>query len=152
MNEFLDKGKISTSEIIRAVSKRRVFPCFFGSALKLTGTEKFLQCFSAYTKAPDYGKEFAANVFKITQDEQGNRLTHLKVTGGTLKSRMQIGDGDNSEKITAIRIYSGNRFTAAEEALSGTVCAVTGLSSTYAGQGLGMAYDASANVGAFVFL
>lgn len=142
MNEFLEKGKITDSEITWAISKRRVFPCFFGSALKLTGTEEFLKCFSAYTKAPDYGKEFAGSVFKITRDEQGNRLTHLKVTGGVLKSRMQIGEGEEAEKITAIRLYSGSKFTPAEEAAAGTVCAVTGLYSTYAGQGLGTAYDA----------
>lgn len=142
MNEFLDKGKITAQEITWAVAKRRLFPCFFGSALKLEGTEDFLRCFSAYTKAPVYGNDFAANVFKITHDEQGNRLTHLKVTGGVLKSRMQIGEGEETEKVTAIRLYSGSRFTVAEEAAAGTVCAVTGLNFTYAGQGLGTACDA----------
>lgn len=138
MSEFLDKGKIDEDEIVWAIGKRRLFPCLFGSALKLSGTEEFLRIFSAYTKAPRYDDEFAARVYKITQDEQGNRLTHLKVTGGNLKARMQIED----EKITGIRLYSGSKFTSEEEAPAGTVCAVTGLSSAYAGQGLGAAFDA----------
>lgn len=142
MTEFLEKGSVSAESIIKAVKKRSLFPCFFGAALKLEGTESFLRCFSSYTEAPRYGDEFKARVFKITRDEQGNRLTHLKVTGGTLKTRMQIGEGDEAEKIGGIRIYSGSRYTAAEEARPGTVCAVTGLSKAYAGQGLGSAFDA----------
>ncbi|MCM1060470.1 MAG: TetM/TetW/TetO/TetS family tetracycline resistance ribosomal protection protein [Eubacterium sp.] len=142
MTEFIETGRLSVGNITRAVKKRRLFPCFFGSALKLEGTERFLDCFSAYTAAPEYDGEFSARVFKITQDEQGNRLTHLKVTGGVLRARMQIGEGEEAEKINGIRIYSGNRFTAAEEVPAGTVCAVTGLSSAYAGKGLGSAFDA----------
>ena len=142
MTEFLEKGFISAQSITKAAAKRQLFPCFFGSALKLEGTESFLRCFSSYTKFPKYDGEFSAKVFKITLDEQGNRLTHLKVTGGSLKARMQIGEGEEAEKINAVRIYSGRKFSAVEEAPAGTVCAVTGLTKTYAGQGLGMACDA----------
>ncbi len=138
MSQFLDNGKIDGEEIAWAISKRRLFPCFFGSALKLSGTAEFMRGFSAYTKMPKYDDEFAARVYKITQDEQGNRLAHLKVTGGILKARMQLGE----EKITGIRLYSGNKFTSSDEAPQGTVCSVTGLSSAYAGQGLGAAFDA----------
>ncbi len=137
MQEYLEKGEIEPDTIINAVRKRKIFPCFFGSALKMTGVDAFLKCLAAYTKETDYGAEFAANVFKITEDEQGNRLTHLKVTGGTLKVRNVI----NGEKVNAIRIYSGTKFKTVDEAPAGTVCAVTGISSAYAGQGLGMAAD-----------
>ena len=142
MTEFLENGFISALSITKAVAKRQLFPCFFGSALKLEGTENFLRCFSAYTKYPKYDDDFSAKVFKINSDEQGNRLTHLKVTGGTLKARMQIGEGEETEKVNAVRIYSGSKFSAVEEVPSGTVCAVTGLTKTYAGQGLGVACDA----------
>ena len=142
MTEFLEKGRLSAENVVRAIQKRNLFPCFFGSALKLEGTERFLSCFSLYTAAPRYDSDFSARVFKITQDEQGNRLTHLKVTGGVLKARMQIGEGEEAEKITGIRIYSGNKFNTADEVPAGTVCAVTGLSSAYAGKGLGIACDA----------
>lgn len=142
MTEFLEKGKLSAANVVKAIQKRNLFPCFFGSALKLEGTERFLSCFSLYTAAPRYDGEFSARVFKITQDEQGNRLTHLKVTGGVLKARMQIGEGEEAEKITGIRIYSGNKFGTADEVPAGTVCAVTGLTSAYAGKGLGIACDA----------
>lgn len=142
MTEFLEKGKLSAANVVKAIQKRNLFPCFFGSALKLEGTKRFLSCFSLYTAAPRYDGEFSARVFKITQDEQGNRLTHLKVTGGVLKARMQIGEGEEAEKITGIRIYSGNKFGTADEVSAGTVCAVTGLTSAYAGKGLGIACDA----------
>lgn len=142
MTEFLGNAFISSKSITKAVAKRQLFPCFFGSALRLEGTESFLRCFSAYTKYPKYDDDFSAKVFKINRDEQGNRLTHLKVTGGTLKARMQIGEGEEAEKINAVRIYSGSKFSAAEEVPSGTVCAVTGLTKTYTGQGLGGACDA----------
>lgn len=142
MTEYLDRGTVSSENIVGAISERHLFPCFFGSALKLEGVEEFLRCFSSYTKSPAYSEEFAARVFKITEDAQGNRLTHLKVTGGRLKTRMQIGEGEEAEKINNIRIYSGVKFRSCEEAEAGTVCAVTGLSLTYAGQGLGTASNA----------
>lgn len=137
MQEYLENGVISVEKIKAAIKKRRLFPCFFGSALKIKGVDEFLRCLSAYTVQSYYNEEFSASVFKITEDEQGNRLTHLKVTGGSLKVRSLIGD----EKINSIRIYSGTKFTTTDEAQAGTVCAVLGLSSAYTGQGLGAAAD-----------
>lgn len=137
MQEYLENGEISQETVIKAVRKRRFFPCFFGSALKMKGIDTFLKGLSAYTCETEYGADFAANVFKITEDEQGNRLTHLKVTGGTLKVRSII----NGEKVNAIRIYSGSKFRTVDEAPAGTVCAVTGITNAYAGQGLGTAAD-----------
>ena len=137
MQEYLENGAISVEKINRAIKKRRIFPCFFGSALKMNGVDSFLRCLSAYTEEPQYDEEFSASVFKITEDEQGNRLTHMKITGGSLKVRSLMGE----EKVNSIRIYSGSKFTTTDEAQAGTVCAVTGLSSAYAGQGLGKAAD-----------
>ncbi len=137
MGEYLETGEISAAAVTKAVKKRRLFPCFFGSALKLNGIEPFLKALSAYTSETDYGEEFGASVFKITEDEQGNRLTHIKVTGGSLKVRSLI----NGEKVNNIRIYSGTKFKTVDEAPAGTVCTLTGLSKAYAGQGLGIARD-----------
>lgn len=137
MQEYLESGEISPETVVNAVKKRKIFPCFFGSALKMNGINELLQGLSSYTRATEYGSEFGASVFKITEDEQGNRLTHLKVTGGTLKVRSVI----NGEKVNAIRIYSGTKFRTIDEAPAGTVCAVTGISNAYAGQGLGVAAD-----------
>ncbi len=137
MQEYLESGEILPETVVNAVKKRKIFPCFFGSALKMNGINELLQGLSSYTRATEYGSEFGASVFKITEDEQGNRLTHLKVTGGMLKVRSVI----NGEKVNAIRIYSGTKFRAIDEAPAGTVCAVTGISNAYAGQGLGVAAD-----------
>ena len=137
MQEYLESGEIAPETVVNAVKKRKIFPCFFGSALKMNGINELLQGLSSYTRATEYGSEFGASVFKITEDEQGNRLTHLKVTGGTLKVRSVI----NGEKVNAIRIYSGKKFRTIDEAPAGTVCAVTGISNAYAGQGLGVAAD-----------
>ena len=137
MSEYLDTASISADTITKAINKRKIIPCFFGSALKINGIDEFLKGLSAYTKAKNYGDDFSASVFKITEDEQGNRLTHLKVTGGSLKVKSLI----NGEKVNAIRIYSGSKFKTVDVAEAGTVCAVTGISSAYAGQGLGVAAD-----------
>lgn len=142
MNELLEKGKISGGTIKEKIRQRRVFPCFFGSALKLSGVEEFIKLISEFTVQPSYDDEFSATVYKISEDEHGNRLTHLKVTGGTLKVKSIIEKGDNPEKINNIRIYSGSKFKAVEEAPAGTICAVTGLTDTYSGQGLGRSADA----------
>ncbi|MCM1335871.1 MAG: GTP-binding protein, partial [Eubacterium sp.] len=142
MELFLEKGALTAPDLAAAIRRREIFPCFFGSALKLDGTAKLLAALGEYTLAPEYGEDFAARVFKIGEDEKGNRLTHLKVTGGTLRVRMPIGEGESAEKIGAIRLYSGSRFKTAEEVSAGTVCAVTGLTKTYAGEGLGAAADA----------
>lgn len=137
MQEYLDAGEISAATVMKAIKKRKVFPCYFGSALKMNGIEDFLKSFSAYTEETVYGEEFGASVFKITEDEQGNRLTHIKVTGGVLKVRSLI----NGEKVNAIRIYSGTKFRTVDEAPAGTVCTLTGITKAYAGQGLGISAD-----------
>ena len=137
MTEYLETAEISPEKVASAIKKRKIFPCFFGSALKMKGVGEFLKGLSFYTREKRYGEEFAASVFKITEDEQGNRLTHLKVTGGSLKVKSLI----NGEKVNAIRIYSGTKFKTIDEAEAGTVCAVTGISSAYAGQGLGISAD-----------
>ncbi|MBQ8790365.1 MAG: TetM/TetW/TetO/TetS family tetracycline resistance ribosomal protection protein [Ruminiclostridium sp.] len=142
MNELLEKGEISGGTIKEKIRQRRIFPCFFGSALKLSGVEEFIKLISEFTVQPSYDDEFSATVYKISEDEHGNRLTHLKVTGGTLKVKSIIEKGDNPEKINNIRIYSGSKFKAVEEAPAGTICAVTGLTDTYSGQGLGRSADA----------
>ncbi len=137
MNAFLDSGEITDDLISVAISNREVFPCLFGSALKLNGIDELLELLDRYTFQPDHSEQFGARVYKITQDEQGARLTHLKVTGGTLKVRSLIDGNGWSEKINQIRIYSGTKFTAVDELPAGGVCAVTGLTKTFAGEGLG---------------
>ena len=135
MNSFLETGNIPDNEIAAAVSERRVFPCYFGSALKMQGISELLDGLSEYIPEPVYGNEFGAKIFKITEDDRGSRLTHMKITGGSLKVRSLIPETD--EKVSQIRIYSGTKYSTAEEAPAGTVCAVTGLAKTYAGEGLG---------------
>ena len=142
MEEYLSNNTVSDKSIQNAILRRSLFPCFFGSALKLSGTEEFLKAFSKYTKAPEPHNEFAAKVFKITHDDSGNRLTHLKITGGNLKVKDSItivcANGEEAtEKINQIRIYSGEKFSVADIVSQGDVCAVTGLNNTYAGMGLG---------------
>lgn len=142
MEQYLNMGEIKESDIQEAISERCVFPCFFGSALKLSGVDEFLRGLDKYTKSINYKSDFAAKVFKISDDGNGNRLTHLKITGGTLKVKQLLdgttSDGENwSEKVDQIRIYSGTKFHAAEQVKAGTICAVTGLGNTYPGEGLG---------------
>ncbi|MDF2510639.1 MAG: small GTP-binding protein [Herbinix sp.] len=138
MESFLEKGQIETSQIKKAVIERRVFPCFFGSALKLEGVDQFIQGIEKYTMIPSYPDEFGAKIFKVTRDEQGNRLTHMKLTGGKLKVKDVLISGSWEEKVNQIRIYSGQKFEAVSEVEAGTVFAVTGLSQTRPGEGLGI--------------
>ena len=134
MEEYLESGELQTEGISRAIAARDIFPCFFGSALKLTGVEEFLEGVKTFARSSLMKKEsFGARVFKISRDNQGNRLTHMKITGGSLRVKAMI----NGEKADQIRIYSGAGYELAEEAGPGTVCAVTGLKSTYCGQGIG---------------
>ena len=119
LNRFLETGKIGTKEIKQAIKERKIFPCFFGSALRLDGVEELLKGIAEYATVPSYPAEFGAKVFKITRDGQGNRLTHMKITGGCLKAKMLLsgkgkaggGAGNETaeweEKINQIRIYSG---------------------------------------------
>ena len=139
MEHFLDQGKIPDDEIAELIRSRTLFPCCFGSALKMTGVELFMERLVRYTRETPYPDEFGAKVFKIARDEKGSRLTYLKVTGGTLTSRMQIG----AEKTDQLRIYSGAKFETVREVRPGGVCAVTGLKETYPGQGLGSEPDAA---------
>ncbi|MCX7708331.1 MAG: TetM/TetW/TetO/TetS family tetracycline resistance ribosomal protection protein [Clostridia bacterium] len=138
MDAYLETGRVETEQIKKAVCARKVFPCFFGSALKLEGIEDFMQGIVKYTSIPRYSDEFGAKIFKITRDEQGNRLTHMKLTGGKLKVRDVLTNGVWEEKVNQIRIYSGQKFQAVNEIEAGSVFAVTGLSQTRPGEGLGI--------------
>ncbi|MHB8124953.1 MAG: NYN domain-containing protein [Desulfitobacteriaceae bacterium] len=138
METFLETGQIKTSQIQRAVTERIVFPCFFGSALKLDGVEQFMQGIVKYALIPSYPDEFGAKIFKIARDEQGNRLTYMKLKGGRLKVKDVLTNSIWKEKVNQIRLYSGQKFEAVNEVEAGSVCAVTGLGQTRAGQGLGI--------------
>ena len=144
LEAYLEGGSIEDESVREMIQKRELFPCFFGSALKMEGIEELLFALSEYTKMPEYPGEFGATVFKITRDAQGSRLTHLKVTGGVLKARNLLsGHKQNKaediweEKVNQIRIYSGEKYETKDEVEAGTICAVTGLSYTYPGEGLG---------------
>ena len=134
LDKHLAGEKITDDDISSVIAARKLFPCYFGSALRIEGIDELIHGLNTYMKAKRYPEEFGAKVYKITRDTQGNRLTHLKVTGGSLLSRMSITD---TEKINQIRLYSGDKFTAINEVKAGEICAVTGLESTFAGQSLG---------------
>lgn len=144
LNEYYEKDCIDHNLITEYISRRKIFPCYFGSALKLDGTAEFLQGLDSYTKMPLYGDEFGAKVYKISEDK-GQRLTHLKVTGGTLNVRDTVISPKNKEgeKINQIRIYNGDKFTVTDKAESGTVCAVTGITFAQSGDGLGCEKNSS---------
>ena len=146
LEQYLDSGIITKEQIKKAIKERGIFPCYFGSALKMEGVEEFLKGMQEYVletaKVPDFG----AKVYKIGKDEQGSRLTYLKVTGGSLKAKTllkikQKSGEELEEKVDQVRLYSGAKFKILEEATEGTVCAVTGLKATYPGQGLGIEKD-----------
>lgn len=137
LDSFLENGSLQREQIIEAIKTRKVFPCFFGSALKLTGVEEFLKGIDEYTGEMEHKKKFGARVFKIARDEQGGRLTYLKVTGGSLKVKDMLRTERFEEKVNQIRIYSGARYQTVNEVLPGSICAVTGLTMTRAGEGLG---------------
>ena len=138
-----EESAITDADIIQAIRRRRLFPCFFGSALKLDGVERFWEAVQRLTRMPVYGGEFGAKVYKIAEDNQGNRLTFLKVTGGVLRVKDVLPGlrNTNGEKVNQIRVYSGEKFTAVSEAAAGTVCAVTGVTFTRSGDGLGAETD-----------
>lgn len=142
MEKYFSDGILSDGDIAQAINERKIFPCFFGSALKMDGVEKFLEILRRFTSEIICKKEFGAKVYKISYDPKGGRLTHLKITGGRLKMRGEISfknknNEDTTEKISSIRFYSGEKFRASDYADPGDICAVTGLNSSYAGQGLG---------------
>ena len=138
LEELLDTGTIEDDSLRGAIAERKIFPCYFGSALKLEGIDGLLEGLSGYSTEKQYGSDFGARIYKISRDEKGARLTHMKITGGMLRVKDEIG----REKVEQIRIYSGGKFRSVDEAKSGDVCAVTGLKTTYAGQGLGAERDA----------
>ena len=143
LDQYLDTGKVDPRDISGLIRLGKLFPCFFGSALHLDGVTEFLQGLAAYTEAPTYGEDFAARVFKIARDPQGNHLTYVKLTGGTLHVRDPIayyplhGEEIVEEKVTQLRLYSGEKFQAVSEVQAGQVCALLGLSQTWPGQGFG---------------
>ncbi|MDK2967389.1 translation factor GTPase family protein [Lacrimispora sp.] len=138
MDEYLESGIVSRDSIRQGIRNRTVFPCFFGSALKLQGIEELLTGISEYALIPEYPAQFGAKIFKITRDDQGNRLTHLKLTGGSLTVKNTLTNGTWQEKVNQIRIYSGDRYEAVNEITPGCICAVTGLGQTRPGEGLGI--------------
>jgi small GTP-binding protein len=149
LEKYMEDQTIDPKDVITLIAGRKIFPCYFGSALKVEGVEDFLDGLAKYTSHISYPEQFGAKVFKITRDEQGKRLTFLKITGGSLKVKMLLSnhkaphktgerEEDWDEKVDQIRIYSGSKFEAVEEAQAGTICAVSGLNKTYPGEGLGI--------------
>ena len=145
MEAYLEGGEISRVQIQKMIRERKLFPCYFGSALKLTGVKEFLEDLKLRIRESSYPESFGAKIYKITRDSQGERLSHMKITGGALKVKSVLsngkpgesGEGIWQEKVNQIRIYSGEKYTMVSEVKAGTVCAVTGLTATYPGQGLG---------------
>ena len=135
LDTYLDSGMVEVEDITEAILDRKIIPCFWGSALKLSGVQELLDAMNTYMVMPAYNAEFGGRIFKISRDAKGERLTYMKVTGGSLKCREQIEGTEG--KVNQIRIYSGARYETVEEASAGTVCAVTGLGETSAGQGVG---------------
>lgn len=142
--EKYEEDSLDKQDVILAIKNRKVFPCMFGSALKLDGVDAFMDLINDYTEQPQYGSDFSAKVYKISEDK-GQRLTMLKITGGTLKVKeiLKSEKNINSEKVNQIRLYSGEKFTAVDEATAGTVCAVTGITFTNSGDGLGVEDNSS---------
>ena len=149
---YLETDIVEDRDIVRLIVQRKIFPCYFGSALKEKGVNDFWNGVQKYTAEPERPTEFGAKVFKIARDEQGNRLTYMKITGGSLKVKTLLSSNSNGqslpgrkaeeaaweEKADQIRLYSGAKYELTSEAEAGTVCAVTGLTRTYPGEGLGI--------------
>lgn len=142
--EKYEEDSLGKQDVILAIKNRKVFPCMFGSALKLDGVDAFMDLINDYTEQPQYGSDFGAKVYKISEDK-GQRLTMMKITGGTLKVKeiLKSEKNINSEKVNQIRLYSGEKFTTVDEATAGTVCAVTGITFTNSGDGLGVEDNSS---------
>ena len=144
LEQFLETGRVDEEAAARLIRKRAVFPCVFGSGLKMDGVDLFLRLLETYITDSVYPEQFGARVFRITHDAQGNRLTHLKVTGGTLYVRDTVTYQGLSEKISQIRVLSGAKYSTVEKVPAGGICAVLGLSATVSGQGLGAQLQSSA--------
>lgn len=136
LEKFLETNVVPDEDITELIAQRKVYPCFFGSALKLMGVDLLIDGIVTYTKPPLYQEAFGAQIFKITRDEQGNRLTHMKITGGSLKVKMVLPDVD--EKVNQIRCYSGEKYISVDEVHAGSICAVPGLEHSLSGQGIGL--------------
>ncbi len=145
LEEYLETNGLEDSSLARSIAKRRLFPCYFGSALYLKGVEELLKGIRRFAICPKYPKEFGARVYKISRDASGNRLTHLKVTGGVLRVKMPVSNANSAaseeeiweEKADQLRVYGGGQYKAVDQVEAGGVCVVTGLEKTFAGQGLG---------------
>ncbi|RBP98602.1 GTP-binding protein [Bifidobacterium aemilianum] len=147
MNEYLETGRLADDTLASLIASRKLMPCLFGSALKLEGIDRLLTGLETFAREPSYSKDFGARVYKVSHDERGDRLTWVKVTGGNLPVKTAVTDpGDQqsaagegwSEKVDQIRLYSGAKYQLADQVTAGTVCALTGLSHTFPGQGLGV--------------
>ena len=136
-NSYLESGTITSEKISDAIVKRKIFPCYFGSALKNEGVKELLDGIEKYAEGCGENPRFGARVFKITEDDRKNRLTHMKITGGVLRVRDKITYGENEEKVSEIRIYSGEKYKSVQEVYPGDVCAVLGLSALGGGSGIG---------------
>jgi len=143
LENFLNNGTVSVDDIINMIAKRLVVPCYFGSGLKSQGIDEFVDGLYKYIRVKTYPDEFSAKVFKITHDSKGERLTHLKITGGALKVKDTVSYNGRNEKVNGIRVYSGSKFTNVDEMTAGGVCVVTGLSSLNCGDGLGAEHSFS---------
>ena len=139
MHTFLESGEIDIKAVAEAIKSRKIFPCFSGSALKMEGVESFLKAIDTLAVQKQEVAQFGAKVFKIATDDRGQRLTFMKITGGSLKVKELI----EAEKVNEIRIYSGEKYKGTDEVIQGTVCAVTGLTKTFAGQGIGIEENAA---------
>ncbi len=151
MEKYFDSGSLTDSDIAKAISERMIFPCCFGSALKMNGVEGFLSILERFTIEPTRRDDFGAQIYKISYDAKGNRLTHMKIIGGQLKMREEItfvnqNDDEIKEKISSIRFYSGEKYRTADSASAGVICTVTGLNSSHAGQGIGCAGNSSGSL------
>lgn len=146
LEKYLEKESIDREDIASLVAERKVFPCYFGSALKMEGVEQLLDGIREYAQPVSYPESFGARVYKIGRDGAGNRLTYMKVTGGSLRVKQLVSDREENweEKADQIRIYSGEKYTIEQEVPAGTVCVVTGLSRTFSGEGLGIEESAAA--------
>ena len=143
LDTFLETGCIKNEDIVKQICNRKVYPCFFGSALKNEGVDELLQALEVYTCSRTYPEEFGARVYKISRDEQGNRLTYMKIMGGALKVRQilksnAVENNQWEEKVNQIRLYSGDRYEKTDIVEAGDVCAVTGLTKTYSGEAIGV--------------
>ena len=152
LESFLETGTIAKKDVAELILERKLFPCFYGSALKMEGVDAFIHGMETYMAVPSYPAEFGARIFKIARDEQGTSLTYMKITGGSLKVKETLTNAGRNgipaeeiweEKADQIRIYSGAKFEMLKEAEAGTVCAVTGLTETYPGEGLGIEADSA---------